>query len=168
MSLISDNGISGYLKSRFKSYAWGLNAEKVSKGTVSSEISLEEGLIEIKGNRLIIDTDNFKINADNSVEIAGIIKALSGGNIGKWDISLDGLSSSTPLSDTYGDITGNTFLNTASIGFNNIYTSYIYGSVSENKFEMKNRLGSNQGYYEPGGTLSSSKFPIICESVGGL
>ena len=37
---------------------------KVSKGTVSSEISQEAGQISIRSNRLVVDSTNFKLSAD--------------------------------------------------------------------------------------------------------
>ena len=40
---------------------------KVSKGSVSSEISQEAGLITIKSNRLVIQSDNFKLTKDGKI-----------------------------------------------------------------------------------------------------
>ena len=95
MSLISDNGVSGYLKSRFKSYAWGLNAEKVDKDGVVASINLSKETVKIQGERLefagaasfnnnvFIDMDG-KIHAVDG-EFNGTIDS-SSGNIGGWDI----------------------------------------------------------------------------------
>lgn len=41
--------------------------QKVSKGELSSEISQEAGLINIKGNRIAIESDYFKMNEDGSI-----------------------------------------------------------------------------------------------------
>ena len=43
--------------------------QKVSKGDVSSQLSLESGQITISGPRLKIDTDKFKVNYDGTTEI---------------------------------------------------------------------------------------------------
>ncbi|HJC90065.1 MAG TPA: phage tail protein [Candidatus Mediterraneibacter excrementigallinarum] len=43
--------------------------QKVSKGDVSSQLSMESDLITISGPRLKIDTDKFKVNYDGTTEI---------------------------------------------------------------------------------------------------
>lgn len=43
-------------------------ATKVSKGNVSSEISQEAGQITISSNRLVINSTNFKLSADGTIE----------------------------------------------------------------------------------------------------
>ena len=40
---------------------------KVSKGDVSSQLSLEPDKISLKGNRLIVDSTNFKLSADGTL-----------------------------------------------------------------------------------------------------
>lgn len=51
---------------------------KVSKGEVSSEISLESGKVSLKGNRLEVESENFKLDEDGNVDILGSITARSG------------------------------------------------------------------------------------------
>ena len=46
---------------------------KVSKGSVSSEISQEAGKVSIKGNRLSVESDNFKLTEDGFLTISGNI-----------------------------------------------------------------------------------------------
>ena len=47
----------------------GSISTKVSKGNVSSEISQESDQVTIKGNRLIVESDNFKVDKNGKVEI---------------------------------------------------------------------------------------------------
>lgn len=56
------------LSSRITQNADGISL-KVSKGNVSSEISQESGRVSIKGNRLEIESDNFKVDTEGKVEI---------------------------------------------------------------------------------------------------
>ncbi len=51
---------------------------KVEKGTVSSEISQEADQIVIKGNRLVVDSDNFNLTSEGNVTITGNIAAHDG------------------------------------------------------------------------------------------
>lgn len=47
---------------------------KVSKGTVSSEISLESGQVTISGNRLVVNSTNFKLDASGNATFSGTVK----------------------------------------------------------------------------------------------
>lgn len=71
------------------------NAEKielkVSKGNVSSEISLEKDTVTLAGNRLIVDSDNFKLDKDGNSDFSGNLSAPSG-TIGGWKITKNGLN----------------------------------------------------------------------------
>lgn len=49
----------------------GQIALKVSQGRVSSELSLETGQVTISGNRLVVDSDNFKLSANGNVTATG-------------------------------------------------------------------------------------------------
>ena len=46
---------------------------RVEKGNVSSELSLEEDLVSIKGNRLEVESDNFSLDTEGNVSIRGDI-----------------------------------------------------------------------------------------------
>lgn len=46
---------------------------KVSKGNVSSEISQEADEVRITGNRLVVDSTNFKLDKDGDVDLSGNI-----------------------------------------------------------------------------------------------
>jgi phage minor structural protein len=62
---------------------------KVSKGTVSSEISLESGQVTISGNRLVVNSTNFQLDASGNVTLKGSLTSgstitgasISGGTI---------------------------------------------------------------------------------------
>lgn len=51
---------------------------KVSKGDVSSELSLEDGKVSIKGNRLEVDSENFKLDTEGNVSLEGEVVAKDG------------------------------------------------------------------------------------------
>lgn len=58
-------------------------ALKVSKGDVSSQLSVESDQVTISGNRLVVDATNFSLSSDgkmscNEAEITGTIKGSSG------------------------------------------------------------------------------------------
>lgn len=68
-----------------------INAEqislKVSKGNVSSEISLESGLVKITGNRLVVDSTNFKLDEKGNAVFGGEVKgAIITGSVINSDI----------------------------------------------------------------------------------
>ena len=65
ISLIKDEetGLESQIKQQAK-----LISLKVSKGDISSELSLEEGTITLKGNRVVIDSDYFKVSEDGTIE----------------------------------------------------------------------------------------------------
>lgn len=58
---------------------------KVNKGEVSSEISVESGGVSIKGNRLTVESDNFKLDGSGMVEATGSIKTSEGAGVAKLD-----------------------------------------------------------------------------------
>lgn len=51
---------------------------KVSKGDISSQISVETGTVTIGSNRLVIESDNFKLNKSGKVECSGSITTEDG------------------------------------------------------------------------------------------
>ena len=51
---------------------------KVSKGDVSSQISIETGKVTIGSNRLVIDSDNFKLSGTGEIEARGSVTSLFG------------------------------------------------------------------------------------------
>lgn len=75
-------GVEGTLSSRISVNEKGIST-KVSKGSVSSEISQEANEISIRSNRLYIQSDNFTLNRDGSISaknanISGTVTANSG------------------------------------------------------------------------------------------
>lgn len=75
-------------------------ASKVSKGDVSSEISQEAGQITISSNRLVINSTNFKLSADGTIEATNA--TLSGTVIA----GSDNLGSKKKIVIEDGEITG--------------------------------------------------------------
>ncbi len=68
---------------------------KVSKGDVSSEISVETGQITISGNRLVVDSTNFKLYANGNATFSGSVTgaSITGGTISGTSISGSTISS---------------------------------------------------------------------------
>lgn len=65
------------LSSRVTQNANGITS-KVSKGSVSSEISQEADSVSIKGNRLVVESENFTLDKDGKVFIGGWLQAEDG------------------------------------------------------------------------------------------
>lgn len=63
---------------------------KVSKGDVSSQISVETGQVSIGSNRLVIDSTNFKLSGSGTITASGTITSTSGSS--KTSISSGSLS----------------------------------------------------------------------------
>lgn len=60
---------------------------KVSKGDVSSQLSIESGQVKISGNRFVLDSTNFSISADGKVTAKSI--DITGGTINLQSASQD-------------------------------------------------------------------------------
>ena len=71
----------GALSSRITQNANSI-VSKVSKGTVSSEISQEANRITITGDRFVLNATNIQIDASGNVTIQGVLKSGSGSTIG--------------------------------------------------------------------------------------
>ena len=63
---------------------------KVSKGDVSSQISVETGQVSIGSNRLVIDSTNFKLSGSGTITASGTITSTSGSS--KTSVSSGSLS----------------------------------------------------------------------------
>ena len=82
------NGELVKMQSSITQTAQSINT-KVSKGDVVSEINQSAEEISLKGNRVVIQSDKFKLNADGTIQSTG-------GSIGGWEITdeyLQGVSS---------------------------------------------------------------------------
>lgn len=86
------------MSSRITQTAESINS-KVAKGEVCSEINQSAEEISLKGNRLIVEADNFKLDKDGKIicsnaTINGKIESIDG-KIGGWTINSEGLSNGT-------------------------------------------------------------------------
>lgn len=61
---------------------------KVSKGEVSSQISLETGTVTLSGNRLVVNSKNFKLDSSGNATFSGNVTGatISGGSIEIGDV----------------------------------------------------------------------------------
>lgn len=95
-------------------------ALKVTRGEVSSELSVEDSQITISGNRLVVEADNFELDADgkmrcNEAEITGTVKGSSGeftksflvnvplGTLRKWLMNADENGTNIGFADSSGN-----------------------------------------------------------------
>lgn len=81
------NSDNGRLKIRLSKTEEGLSL-KVSKGDVSSQLSLETEQITLTGNRVVIDSDKWKVDADGKQTCTDL--TIIGGSIKSNDVILDG------------------------------------------------------------------------------
>lgn len=83
-----------------------LISTKVSKGSVSSEISQEAGQITIQSNRLVVDSTNFKLKSNGDAEFSGKITGGSISIVGSafaFSVNSSGVSlGDFEVSDRYG------------------------------------------------------------------
>ena len=68
------------LSTRVTQNANGITS-KVSKGSVSSEISQEAEQVAIKGNRLVVESENFELDKNGNVHISGWLDVEEGINL---------------------------------------------------------------------------------------
>lgn len=79
---------------------------KISKdGTVTTNLTLDKNGMAFTGNKLVINTTNFKLNADGSVSVTGAVNATSGSFKGSIDATSFN-SSFTYQNYTYSIYTG--------------------------------------------------------------
>lgn len=108
---------------------------KVSKGHVSSEISVESGRVTFNSNRLIVNSTNFKLDEDGNAEFGGDIT--SSATISGSDI--------IGATITGGTITGATIQSTGSVGGQNYSTTISQGQIDTNHITLPNQ-NSISGY----------------------
>lgn len=75
---ITDN--MNYVNSQITQMANSINL-KVSKGDISSELSMESGQITLKSNRLVVESDQFKLDASGKAWFGGTISWGDGNSI---------------------------------------------------------------------------------------
>ncbi|WP_367567208.1 tail fiber domain-containing protein [Lacrimispora sp.] len=108
---------------------------KVSKGDVSSQLSIESDKVTISGNRLIVNSTNFKLDGNGNATFSGRVQGAH-------------ISGSTIEADTF-------YSNDNAVGFGDYYVSADGSNVlrSNNGFFKVNSQGPPSG--SPGGDYSS-------------
>lgn len=130
---------------------------KVSIGDVSNQLSVETGQIKISGNRLVIDTSNFKLSANGTIkctngEFSGKIDA-GEGRIGGFSIQSDGsIKTASNASIDFGDIA---------------YIDRNSANIADWDFDDNGNLqgplltsGSHAQYWDSGGNLHATEIYI--------
>lgn len=79
---------------------------KVDKGTVSTEISLERDAVNISGNRLTVNSTNFKVSGSGEVDITGKLTTTSGNrqtvvDAGEMTLTLGAVETGAVRPNTY-------------------------------------------------------------------
>lgn len=99
---------------------------KVSKGTVSSEISVESGKVYIRGNRLVVDSKNFYLDEEGNSKFSGLIEGAGGtfsGDLSGATVHFYGLFSYNETIKMDG-INGHIYCNDITI-WQTLYTQYL-------------------------------------------
>lgn len=140
---------------------------KVSKGDVSSQISVESGRVTISGNRLVVDSSNFKLDQYGNATFGGTLD--SAGGTFNGDVLINGFSESYyPLklknsANAYFGIGGTGFL-LAKSGYyikldydigQSMPRLYMgtYSSIDDSTFAMT--VSDNLGYFDADGAIKS-------------
>ena len=130
---------------------------KVSKGSVSSEISQEAGQITIKSNRLVVESNQFKLDANGNATFSGTLSAASGsfsGEVTATRGTFDNVtinSSCTVAGQSISGAITNASWQGSSIG--DTYLSDISGSKVGSGFSAGNMTAGTVGRpYSYGGT----------------
>lgn len=130
---------------------------KVSKGSVSSEISQEAGQITIKSNRLVVESNQFKLDANGNATFSGTLSAASGsfsGEVTATSGTFDNVtinSSCTVAGQSISGAITNASWQGSSIG--DTYLSDISGSKVGSGFSAGNMTAGTVGRpYSYGGT----------------
>lgn len=126
-----------------------VSSNYVANGTVSVKLSGETGNVEIKGNRLIVDSTNFKVNKGGDVTMSGKITSVNG-NIGGWDIGNGYMRSRDSNSRYVGvgvDGTAYAFYagGTASNGSNGAFRVSHDGSMVSTKADISGKVTATSG-----------------------
>ena len=144
------------LSSRIQVNANNINL-KVSKGSVSSEISQEAGQITIKSNRLVVESNQFKLDANGNATFSGTLSAASGsfsGEVTATSGTFDNVtinSSCTVAGQSISGAITNASWQGSSIG--DTYLSDISGSKVGSGFSAGNMTAGTVGRpYSYGGT----------------
>lgn len=146
---------------------------KVSKGDVSSEISQEAGQITIKSNRLIVESTQFKLDANGNATYSGTLSAASGsfsGTVTATSGTFDNVtinSSCTVAGQSISGAITNASWQGSSIG--DAYLSDISGSKVGSGFSAGNMTAGTVGRpYRFGVTkISETQFEATSASIPG-
>lgn len=141
---------------------------KVSKGSVSSEISTESGQVSIKSNRLIVDSTQFKLDGSGNAVFGGTLSAASGsfsGSVSATSGTFDNVtinSSCTVAGQSISGAITNASWQGSSIG--DTYLSDISGSKVGSGFSAGNMTKGTVGRpYSYGGV----SFSEAGNTIGG-
>ena len=131
---LSVTDLTNSTNSRFEQTAQQISL-KVSKGEVSSQLSVESDKVTISGNRLIVNSTNFKLDGNGNATFSG-------------DVVAAHISGSTFESDVF-------YANDSAVGIGDFYTSANGSNVfrSNNGWFKVNSQGPPAG--SPGGDYAS-------------
>ena len=126
-----------------------------SNGTVTSNLTLDKNGMAFTGNKLVINTTNFKLNADGSVSVTGAVNATSGSFTGS-------VTSNDSLKIYNSNTKKNSSINNSSVNTYAINTyNYSDGTISVTSGTSTTKtdvlsLSSLGGYTRVHGALETS------------
>lgn len=142
---------------------------KVSRGDLSSEISLENGEVALRGNRLIIESDNFNLTKEGEVGATGRFasKTVNEGNVYESVLGDAGLRIVADGLEV-GRVTSGSALGTQGVGISSDYIVTINGGGKVGY--ILNPYGTVGGYEERNIFAGATRFlgKVVVESVDGI
>lgn len=126
---------------------------RVKKGQVSAEISVESDKVTLSGNRLIVNSTNFKLDGSGNATFSGTLSAAKGTFSG--NLSAAGGTFTGTLSGVNGDFSGTVHANSGS--FNSV-------TISGCTLKSNSQTGTLSGGTFSGGTISGG---TLSSSTGG-
>lgn len=147
---LSVTDLTNSTNSRFEQTAQQISL-KVSKGDVSSQLSVESGKVTIASNRLIVDSTNFQLDGNGNATFSGDIRGSSiyGSYFESGAINIGG-------GTFYVDSSGNAAINAGQINLGNVYINPNYTWLGDYGISAQGSglLYSRNGEIE----ISTSKF----------
>ena len=119
---------------------------RVAKGSVSSEISLESGRVTLSGNRLVVNSTNFKLDENGNATFTGDIQGASGTYYG--DLVVNNVNQSRfPVRIT--NPSGGSYIGIGATGFLVAGSGYYIRLEYDQNEGMPRLSGGKYNYFNP-------------------
>lgn len=152
-----------------------VNAEnislKVSKGQVSSEISVESGQVKITGGRLVVDSTNFKLNGNGDVTVTGTINATKGKIGGNNGFTIEANKMYSGSKSTLDSSANGVYVGTDGIALSNKFKVTNAGKLTATDATVTGSVTATSGsiakYNINGNDLTSGNVGMSSATTGG-